>query len=316
MPRAQNIRGPRMCTGCPTVFTPQPRGKIPERCPTCRTQPARGPQKCQDCPAIFTPGPIGAIALRCPACREKTKRVWKEQTYRRSASAVPLDNTRPCGRHECTNTVSRNGKVYPRFCSDDCKPRCSVDDCSGVSRKRGFCVGHYQMWRRFGEIRPWAFQWSDKGGACLACDAELDEESEHRDFCNGACRAYYRTHGADAPKVIHCMHCLIEIPVGKVEGRHRRRRLDVKVCRRCRQDMCKYGISAEQLAARDGAICQLCLGVVDMTLRAPDPGCPSVDHRHPVARGGTNDPGNLQLAHLNCNVRKKDKIVEELVLAA
>jgi 5-methylcytosine-specific restriction endonuclease McrA len=83
------------------------------------------------------------------------------------------------------------------------------------------------------------------------------------------------------------------------------------MCRRCRQDLSKYGISIFDLVKRDGPDCRLCGLVVDLVLRAPDPGTPSIDHRIPRAAGGGNDPTNLQLAHLYCNIAKHDKLIPE-----
>ncbi len=37
----------------------------------------------------------------------------------------------------------------------------------------------------------------------------------------------------------------------------------------------------------------------------------SVDHIFPVSRGGTNEYKNLAITHLRCNVKKKDKTIEE-----
>jgi len=57
---------------------------------------------------------------------------------------------------------------------------------------------------------------------------------------------------------------------------------------------------------RDGPACGICGEHVDITLRRGDDPvrCASVDHIIPLARGGTDDPTNLQLAHLGCNQRK------------
>lgn len=38
----------------------------------------------------------------------------------------------------------------------------------------------------------------------------------------------------------------------------------------------------------------------------------TVDHKVPIAKGGTNDLGNLQLAHLSCNRAKSDMLLDEL----
>ena len=39
----------------------------------------------------------------------------------------------------------------------------------------------------------------------------------------------------------------------------------------------------------------------------------TVDHKIPLAKGGTNDLSNLQLAHLTCNRAKQDIMLEELI---
>lgn len=60
----------------------------------------------------------------------------------------------------------------------------------------------------------------------------------------------------------------------------------------------------EEIAERDGYVCGLCGGGVDMELRWPDPHSPSIDHIVPLSRGGTDLKTNVQLAHLRCNVVK------------
>ena len=49
-------------------------------------------------------------------------------------------------------------------------------------------------------------------------------------------------------------------------------------------------------------ICGICGQPVDMTLKYPDPGSPTVDHIIPISRGGHPSAlENLQLAHFRCN---------------
>jgi 5-methylcytosine-specific restriction endonuclease McrA len=66
------------------------------------------------------------------------------------------------------------------------------------------------------------------------------------------------------------------------------------------------GFSRADLGDRDRWHCGICGGRVSKILRHPDPLSASVDHIIPLARGGTNDPENLQLAHLRCNLSKRD----------
>jgi len=55
-------------------------------------------------------------------------------------------------------------------------------------------------------------------------------------------------------------------------------------------------------------ICGICGRDVDKTLNGRHPWGPTVDHRVPRARGGTDDLDNLVIAHLRCNAAKKDRL--------
>ena len=63
---------------------------------------------------------------------------------------------------------------------------------------------------------------------------------------------------------------------------------------------------------RDEWRCQLCGSTVKRKASAPDPEAPTLDHIVPVSRGGTDDPGNLQLAHFLCNVKRGNKMLAEV----
>lgn len=59
---------------------------------------------------------------------------------------------------------------------------------------------------------------------------------------------------------------------------------------------------------RDGGVCQLCREAIDPTLEWPDRMSRTIDHVVPLARGGTHEPANVQLAHAICNVIKGDRV--------
>jgi len=59
------------------------------------------------------------------------------------------------------------------------------------------------------------------------------------------------------------------------------------------------------IAKRDKFRCGICGGRVDMKLNHPDPMYGSIDHIVPLAAGGGNELSNLQLAHLRCNLAKR-----------
>jgi HNH endonuclease len=62
---------------------------------------------------------------------------------------------------------------------------------------------------------------------------------------------------------------------------------------------------------RDKWRCGICRKFVDRDLKYPHPESPSLDHIIPLAKGGTHTLDNVQLAHLQCNCLKQDKMEHE-----
>ena len=60
---------------------------------------------------------------------------------------------------------------------------------------------------------------------------------------------------------------------------------------------------------------KLCRKNINKTLAWPHPMSASLDHVIPIARGGEHSYANTQIAHLTCNIRKRDKTVEPQQLA-
>lgn len=195
----------------------------------------------------------------------------------------------------------------PKFCSDKCRPRCSVEECDGPRVKREWCASHYAQWRSTGIApRPFQRKWSAPQ-PCVVCGCE-ERSTELRRFCSWACRQLHLAYDGNVPGSVGCVLCgtVIDLTVRGKGGQ--RKKASTKLCRPCRQDYGKYQMSAGQLALRDGANCGICSAPVDMTIRRADDAkwCASVDHVLPRALGGTHEPGNLQLAHLYCNQVKSD----------
>lgn len=92
--------------------------------------------------------------------------------------------------------------------------------------------------------------------------------------------------------------------------RHEQReaRRDAVQRRRARKAALPYEpIVYRHLAVRDHWTCQLCHEAVDPTIVHPDLMSGSVDHVVPISKGGPHLYGNVQLAHLTCNLAKGDR---------
>ena len=68
-----------------------------------------------------------------------------------------------------------------------------------------------------------------------------------------------------------------------------------------RRDLVRRRVLAEE------DVCWLCGGLVDKTLKTPDPGSPEVDEVIPVSKGGSPyDRTNCRLSHRACNRQRSD----------
>lgn len=241
---------------------------------------------CRTCPADISMR--GNSAVYCPPCR---------------IAAYTRPTERPCKNDSCENMVQRSGRVYPNFCSEQCKPRCSFEPCSNAQRKFYLCESHYGMQLRGEPLRPLLWQWI-KLENCKTCGLPNPEDRQSGAFCTRACGVHWRIYGGAPPKVAICVQCDGEIELTVRTGRYRRR-ADTLTCAGCQR---RYDprrvMSKNELAARDGTECAECAAAVDLDLSWPDLMCGSVDHIHPRSRGGGDDPENLQLVHLICNLRK------------
>lgn len=191
---------------------------------------------------------------------------------------------------------------------------CSVEGCDQPMRKRGWCAGHYAQQYRSGEPpRPFLYKWANEP-ACVICGS-MSMTYRSRRFCSARCQMLESRSRREFPDAIRpskpCALCGVLIDLfapGVGSGgvlSARKRRADSSLCADCRrQNGYRHHWSTQALAARDGTDCRICGGSVDMTLRSPDPMSPSVDHVVSRSDGGSDDPTNLQLAHLTCNHRK------------
>lgn len=66
----------------------------------------------------------------------------------------------------------------------------------------------------------------------------------------------------------------------------------------------KYQDHLSAVLARDNHVCGLCGFPVAVNRKFPHPLSPSLDHILPRSKGGSDDPANLQAAHLVCNISK------------
>lgn len=248
----------------------------------------------------------GAIRDYCtPDCRPRCSIAGCEKpTHSKGMCSAHATRAARYGDPLAPKTRRANG---PRATSGNRRrvipAECSVDGCDRPSRRRGWCASHYSQWYRTGEVKPFAYTWADAGNPCIICGGPTGA-IRRRDVCSAVCQRIKWQYGGPPPNPT-CARCGVEIDL-LTEGKGRRKRLDTKLCRRCKVQN-RTEATPGELALRDGPYCQLCGCDVDLLAVFPDPMRPSVDHIIPRAWGGSDAADNNQLTHLLCNQIKSDR---------
>ncbi|MCP4601707.1 MAG: HNH endonuclease [Proteobacteria bacterium] len=73
-------------------------------------------------------------------------------------------------------------------------------------------------------------------------------------------------------------------------------------------------VNVKVLHARDGGVCQICGGKVDIDLPYPHPKSASIDHIVPVSKDGEHSYKNTRLTHFMCNVYRGNDNTAQLRL--
>lgn len=254
--------------------------------------------------------PLATSYATCQKCGDKFRRT--------GTTGVPPRNCpecRPRPRTECPTcggplprSTRSDGTLAPapKYCSDECKPRCSVDGCDLPLRKRGYCANHYAMWHAHGEIRDWKFKWATEL-VCEYCGGPSGLRRGFRKYCSPNCAEFARLYPEGRPESAECAGCGNPIDLTARGRGGKLKRVGSRLCRRCKSSFDKHNMTVEMLAERDGSDCNICGEAVDLSAVHPDPFRPSIDHYIPRSNGGTNDPENLKLTHLWCNQVKSDR---------
>lgn len=220
----------------------------------------------------------------------------------------------------CGQDTSQRGAAA-KFCSS----RCKLDHNHAKQLER-----HHAAKRATGIPIP--------GDLVPCANAHCNQQAIYkqvRAWCSDKCKnyvAYYKYRNGTEPSKDDgwstpvyfkpCPDCATLV-AAKVSTGH-------KVCRSCRKIRNRAAnaiknhrrrtagpktMSVDDLAARDGARCNLCNRKVDMNLSGHAKWGPTIDHLVPVSHGGTNDPSNLALAHNFCNVSRHSRGPVQLLLA-
>lgn len=157
---------------------------------------------------------------------------------------------------------------------------------------------------------------------CVVCQAIVETADGQQRYCSLECRRIRRR----VRGLRVCRYC--EVPFVPTHARHFSCSTRCNRAQHYRENRDRYVSQARERKAhvrhvrvetftgleifeRDGWVCGICREPVDAELVAPSLMRRSLDHVIPIARGGLHSRANVQLAHLLCNLRKNDRILEQ-----
>lgn len=224
---------------------------------------------------------------RTPFCRScSTKRQWSNGKINSRTPRV----IGPCP--ECGSDVVYSGFGAPKkYCSDQCKARV-----------------HNRRSRRRVQLVDLAER------ACNECGEPFKPRRCDGVYCSKAC---YQRGNARRPKFTPeqraCLECGSEYTARRHDARFCRAKCAFAFHGRARMNRARTGVNAlyvdRQIFERDGWMCWLCGEPVDPTLSRKHRRGATIDHVIPLARGGSDTPDNVRLAHWECNHDKHMKII-------
>lgn len=113
----------------------------------------------------------------CSTGRGVHSRGWCKVCYERWGYCGDENGVKcPCGTYVHTVLGIASGRA--KYCSPECRPRCSVEKCESLANARGYCKKHYSRIVASGK---------SSSRTCKGCGGSIPEgESAH--YCSTACK--------------------------------------------------------------------------------------------------------------------------------
>lgn len=213
-----------------------------------------------------------------PECRRRYTADRMREYQRTRYQQDPSYRERMNARHEVTCVHCGTTWKTRRKSATYCSAACQAAHQWGTSEERGRQARKAARWRKATRRAARAatgtagrVRW--RAGRCLRCEQGFISSQPGVGYCSVRCRKK----GAKERRRARQYEAYVE-PVRRIQIFH-----------------------------RDGWICQLCDLPVDRGAAVPHPLAATLDHIIPLARGGTHEPSNVQLAHFLCNCTKSDQ---------
>jgi hypothetical protein len=303
---------------------------------------AKWPVACMSCGHVFT-----------TTLHQMNRKIGCGRCARPRATCVypncglPAKGLGYCGKHYARLREHGDPAVTKRIARYAADAMCTVDGCTRRVLARGWCSPHYQRWLHHGDPvaggpspRP-ALDHDDGTRTCSDCGERLPLTSFAKDAraslgrranckaCHSAQARGWYADNDERQRLRQRARYLRDMEVIRqrdreryerdkdkrielvVEAGHRRRA-------RLRNAQSDRGITYAALRKRDGDLCVYCQRLMDFS---PVDGATfvaeraTIEHRVPLAAGGTHTWDNVALSCWQCNVRKNRRSADEWLIS-
>ena len=177
------------------------------------------------------------------------------------------------------------------------RPACAVEGCDEFATgKTGHCKAHFQA-IRMGRAERCAVEW------CESVSYLQTRQDTGETYCRRHLGQLLKHGRVVHERFVPCKRCgdMFDTKTTRVSA------VNCPPCRFQARGR-DWGISAKGLALRDGPVCAIGGETIDMSVKWPALGSPTVDHIVPRSMGGSDDPSNLQLACYLHNLQKGNRV--------
>lgn len=183
---------------------------------------------------------------------------------------------------------------------------CSIDGCEKPFFSRGWCSAHYSRWRRYGDLNNAGVRGNAPSGTkwCPRCRRYKSTDE------------FYLSRSTPCGFQSQCKRCIRKT---RQERRAAGKDVIAEAAASRKRRALQHGArferySSQEIADRDGWVCQICRKRIGRKFTFPHPRSLSIDHIIPISCGGDDVRVNVQAAHLTCNMSKNNRGIDQLRL--
>lgn len=229
---------------------------------------------------------------QCKTCRSQKQKIYNQEN--KKERALYAKNYRQAHKKEIAAYLKNYYETHKEQLKTQMKFYYQAHREEAIAYRKNYCDTHKE------EVAIQKKHYEETHKEKIA-ETHKNYYNTHRDELLEQKKDY---HKKNRPTLLRKMKCYFQTPAGRIVKRagHSNRRAKMK-------NAFIEDIYEQEIFKRDGWRCQICSKKVNPKLKHPHLYSASLDHIVPLAKGGTHEKKNTQLAHLHCNISKGNRAI-------